>query len=99
MRRAHPAFRMTSADAISRNIFFQDKQPQQVVSYTINGAGVKDKWKKIFVVFNGSTKSSNVKLPAGTWKVFIADNSVKVLKPVSEMLNIKPSSSWILYQE
>lgn len=99
MRRAHPAFRMTSADAISRNIFFQEKLPQQVVSYTINGAGVKDSWKKIFVVFNGSTKSSNLKLPAGTWKVFIAENTVKKSNPVSGNLTVKPSSSWILYQE
>ena len=50
MRKAHPAFRMTSAADISRNIFFQEKLPPQVVAYTINGAGVKDKWKKIFVV-------------------------------------------------
>jgi pullulanase len=99
MRRAHPAFRMTSADAISRNIFFQEKQPQQIVSYTINGAGVKDSWKKIFVVLNGSAKSTDIKLPAGTWKVFIADNSVKVLKPVSGALTVQPSSSWIIFQE
>jgi len=78
--------------------FFQEKLPPQVVAYTINGAGVKDKWKKIFVVFNGSTKASDIKLPAGTWKVFIADNSVKVLKPVSGALTVQPSSSWILYQ-
>ena len=99
MRKAHPAFKMTSAADISRNIFFQEKLPPQVVAYTINGAGVKDKWKKIFVVLNGSIKSSDIKLPAGTWKVFVADNSVKVIKPVSGNLTIKPSSSWILFQD
>ena len=99
MRKAHPAFRMNNAKDISRNLFFQEKLPPQVVAYTINGAGVKDKWKKIFVVFNGSTKASDIKLPAGTWKVFIADNSVKVLKPVSGAITIQPSSSWILFQD
>ena len=99
MRKAHPGFRMNSANDISRNIFFQEKLPPQVVAYTINGAGVKDKWKKIFVVLNGGTKASDIKLPAGSWKVFIADNSVKSLKPVSGTLTIKPSSSWILFQE
>ena len=99
MRKAHPAFRMNNAKDISRNLFFQVKLPPQVVAYTINGAGVKDKWKKIFVVFNGSTKASDIKLPAGTWKVFVADNSVKMLKPVSGTLTIKPSSSWILFQD
>jgi pullulanase len=99
MRKAHPAFRMNNANDISRNIFFQEKLPPQVVAYTINGAGVKDNWKKIFVVLNGSAKSSKIKLPAGTWKVFIADNSVKGLKPFSGTLTIQASSSWILFQE
>jgi len=99
MRKAHPAFRMTSAEAISRNIIFQEKVPSHLVAYTINGAAVKDKWKKIFVVFNGSTHSTSTKLPAGTWKIFIADNAVKVLKPISGTLTVKPSSSWILFQE
>jgi len=99
MRKAHPAFRMTSAEEISRNIIFQEKVAPQVVAYTINSAGVKDRWKKIFVVFNGSTHSTSTKLPAGTWKIFIADNAVKVLKPISGTLTVKPSSSWILFQE
>jgi pullulanase len=99
MRRSHPAFRMATAEAISGNIFFQQKLPPQVVAYTINGAGVKDSWKKIYVVLNGSSQSSNIKLPAGTWKIFIADNTVKVSKPVSGTLTVRPSSSWILFQE
>jgi pullulanase/glycogen debranching enzyme len=90
---------MATAEAISGNIFFQQKLPPQVVAYTINGAGVKDSWKKIYVVLNGSSQSSNIKLPAGTWKIFIADNTVKVSKPVSGTLTVRPSSSWILFQE
>ena len=59
MRKAHPAFRMTSAKNISGNITFLDKLPKQVVAYTINGASVKDRWKKILVVFNGNTAVIN----------------------------------------
>jgi pullulanase len=99
MRRAHPAFRMTSAEAISSNLYFLEKVPAQVVAYTINGADVKDSWKKILVVFNGSNKTSNIKMPAGTWKIFIANNSVKVQKPISGTLTVMPSASWILFQE
>jgi len=99
MRKAHSSFRINNAKAIAANIFFQPNLPKQVIAYTINGKAVKDTWKKIFVAFNGGTRDSDIKLPSGTWKVFIADNSVKVLKPVSEMLKIQPSSSWILYQE
>ncbi|MGL6266744.1 MAG: hypothetical protein ACRC2O_02420, partial [Chitinophagaceae bacterium] len=99
MRRAHPAFRMTRAELISRNIIFQEKVPSQLVAYTINGAAVNDQWKKIFLVFNGSTHSSGIKIPAGKWKIFIADNAVKVLKPITGTLTVKPSASWILYQD
>jgi pullulanase len=69
------------------------------VAYTINGNAVKDPWKKIFVAFNGSLKPISIKLPAGTWKIFSSNNSVKALKPVSGSLLIQPSSSWILYQD
>jgi pullulanase len=53
MRRAHPAFRMTSAEQISRYLHFETA-PVGCIAYTLNGAAVGDSWKTIFVAFNGT---------------------------------------------
>ena len=67
MRKEHPAFRMITAKQISENIKFLDNQQKGIVSYIINGAAVKDKWKKILVIFNGNETRKNVGLPNGSW--------------------------------
>jgi pullulanase len=53
MRREHPAFRMTSAEQISRYLHFETA-PVGCIAYTLNGAAVGDSWKTIFVAFNGT---------------------------------------------
>ena len=99
MRRAHPAFRMTSADAISRNIFFQEKLPPQVVAYTINGNAVKDSWKKIYVAYNGSSKTVTLKAPAGKWKVFVKDSIAPGKSTdITGNITLSASSALIFYQ-
>ncbi len=77
MRKEHPAFRMTTAEEIAKNIQFLDKLPAGVVGYTINGAAVKDKWENILVLLNGSNNESTFILTAArrTWKPFIVENA------------------------
>jgi pullulanase len=76
MRRGHPAFRMTTADAIRKNLHFLDA-PGGVVAYTINGAAAGDSWKKILVVLNGSDADQSVIIPAGGWMSFISGNRLQ----------------------
>jgi pullulanase len=70
MRKEHPAFRMTSAAQITANIKFLDNLPPGVIAYTINGAAVKDSWKKILVIFNGTAGKLSIDVPAGKWTSF-----------------------------
>jgi pullulanase len=67
MRREHPAFRMKTTEQIAANIVFLDKLPAGVIGYTINGAAVKDKWKKILVLFNGNKDKTAYSVPEGNW--------------------------------
>ena len=76
IRKAHPAFRMVSADEISRNLHFDANLPAGIISYTINGAAVKDSWKKIWVAFNGSSDDRTLDLTAGEWKTGIDTNDL-----------------------
>ena len=97
LRKAHPAFRMTSNAAIKNNIRFDENCPEGTIVYTINGAAVKDKWKTIFVAFNGSGEQKLVRLPAGKWSTATDKNSV--LKMTSGKLALDKYSAVILYKE
>ncbi|HWR32208.1 MAG TPA: type I pullulanase, partial [Chitinophagaceae bacterium] len=76
MRKEHPAFRMMSAKQIASNIKFLEGIPAGVIAYTINGTAVGDKWKKIFVAFNGTGKDVSLQAQPGNYKCFIAGNMV-----------------------
>ncbi len=69
LRKEHPAFRMRTAGQIAANIrFVEDKD--KLLTYTINGKAVGDRWDKLFIVYNANNKDRKVVLPAGEWQKF-----------------------------
>ena len=67
LRKGHPAFRMTKAEDIQKNITFIDMHIPNVVAYTINNNANGDVFNKIVVIFNANTGSVKVTLPDGVW--------------------------------
>ena len=102
IRKAHPAFKMQTADLIRKNLKFlaDSSLPNGVVAYTLDGAAVKDSWKKIVVILHGTRGRQTMQLPAGTWNVAANDTkaSTSSLGKVSGTLNLEPLSAYILYQ-
>jgi pullulanase len=96
MRKAHPAFRMATASQIAAGIRFSNDGAENVVAYSINGSAVKDTWKNIFVVYNGSAYSKNIPLPPGAWRVFDEEKSNKAIW--SGKIDASPFSCTIFYQ-
>ncbi|MDE6206748.1 MAG: type I pullulanase [Muribaculaceae bacterium] len=76
LRREHPAFRMTTAEDIARNIVFDDITAPNVVSYSIRNNANGDVWKEIKIVFNGSTVPFTAKIPSADWTVIARDGSL-----------------------
>ena len=76
LRRAHPAFRMTSAEDIARNIVFDDIKTPNLISYTIRNNANGDSWREIRLVFNGSEETQTVKIPKGDWIVIARDGQL-----------------------
>ena len=71
LRKAHPAFRMSSPAAISANLKFLNA-PDDVIAYSLNGKAVKDKWGTIVVISNPNSTSKKVTLPStGNWNVVV----------------------------
>ncbi len=79
LRKEHPAFRMTSADQISKHLEFDridsEKTPN-LISYTLKNNANGDDWKDIKVIFNGSDEARTVKLPNGTWNAAVKDGKI-----------------------
>ena len=76
LRKEHPAFRMTTADDIARNIVFDKVDTPNIISYSIRNNANGDEWKEIKLVFNGSSTPFVAKIPKGNWTVIARDGDL-----------------------
>ncbi len=101
IRKAHPAFRLTTASAIKTNLAFLPTL-DGVIAYSLNGTKSKDSWKRIVVAFNATTTPQSVLLPSsGTWKVVVSGGTagVKVLATAKgSQVKVAPQTSIVLEQ-
>lgn len=102
IRKAHPAFRMTTTEMIASHLKFIDFKDSLVIGYVISGNANNDSAKNIAVIFNATKKAKNVTsyLPKGKWKVLSDGNkaSVKGVKTTSKVI-VNGISASILIQE
>lgn len=79
LRKAHPAFRLTTAEDIARHLVFDkidsEKQPN-LISYSLKGHAGGDEWGEIKVIFNGAEKPQTLKIPGGKWQVIASDGQI-----------------------
>lgn len=73
LRKAHPAFRMTSAEDIARHLVFDKTDRSNLISYSIKDHANGDEWKEIKLIFNGNPESVTVKVPKGDWIIIAED--------------------------
>ena len=76
LRKAHPAFRMTSAEEIAENIKFDKVNEPLLISYSILNNANGDPAKEIKVIFNGSDESKQVKIAKGNWTILAEDGRI-----------------------
>ena len=79
LRKAHPAFRMTSADDIARHLVFDkidSSKTPNLISYSLKDNANGDEWKEIKVVFNGASKPQAVNVKKGNWKIVAKDGKI-----------------------
>ena len=82
LRKAHPAFRMSTADAVRANLKFLSA-PGAVLAYSLDGAATGDSWKKIVVAHNPNKKAIKLTLPTkGNWSIVVSGPNAGV-KPLS----------------
>ncbi len=79
LRKAHPAFRMTKAEDIAKNLVFDkidSKKTPNLISYSLKNHANGDSWKEIKVVFNGASKPQVVNIKGGNWKIVATDGKI-----------------------
>ena len=69
LRKAHPAFRMCSAEEVNKNLRFLKGIEPGVIAYTINARSVGDTWNKVLLIFNGNSEPVQVKCPQPGYKI------------------------------
>ncbi len=78
LRRAHPLFRLETAEQVRRAVKFLDDQPGLVVppgcvAYLIESVTGQDEWSRALVLLNAGARLIEMEIPEGKWQVF-ADN-------------------------
>lgn len=106
LRKAHPAFRMTSAEDIANNLVFDEidsTMTPNLISYTLQNNANGDSWKDIKVVLNGASQPQTVEIPEGNWKIVAMDGKIS---PEGDLgaskggnMKLAPYSALILAQE
>jgi len=84
IRRAHPVFRLPSAEEIRHRLRFLPILPKspQAIAFTLNGEGVAgETWSEALVLINPYGTARTFSLPAGSWGVFVL-NLHADLKPI-----------------
>ena len=76
LRKAHPAFRMRTAEDIAKNIVFDKVEEPNLISYSIKNNANGDQWKEIKLVFNGSDDAKVVKVGKGDWTIIAEDGKI-----------------------
>lgn len=99
LRREHPAFRMTTAGEVTKNIVFDRVKADNVVSYSIKHHANGDEWSEIKLIFNGSAVPYAVRIPKGCWLVIAEDGDICLDSPRifdGGKISVAPVSALIL---
>lgn len=102
LRKEHPAFRMTSAEDVAKNIVFDNVKTPNVVGYSIRNNANRDAWEEIKLVFNGSEKEYTAKVPKGNWTVIAYDGELDpdgLSQSKGGKISVPPTSALILAKE
>lgn len=99
LRKLHPAFRMTTAEDVAKNLVFDEVAQPNLISYSIKNNANGDSWSEIKVILNGANKAIEVEVPAGEWTVVVKDGKVDeagLEKSQGGKLSIAPRTALIL---
>jgi len=98
LRKAHPAFRMSSADEVRSSLEFKTVE-HQLLSYQISNYANNDSWKNIYVIYNSSPSPIDYLLD-GKWHIAVVGDEFNFEESsTTSELKIPSLSMAILFQK
>ena len=94
-RKAHPALRLTTAEAVNSSITTMENLDSNVNAFYIKGGDIDD---DLFVIFNPRKESTTITLPEGKWDVCIDGTTAgtTVLRTIEGSVTVDAISSMVL---
>lgn len=75
LRKAHPAFRMGSADEVRKHLEFLCA-PSGVVAFRLKDNAGGDEWNDIIVILNANKSEQRIAIPDGTYTIVAKDGCI-----------------------
>lgn len=100
LRKEHPAFRMSLASDVRKNLSFLDGSQAGLVGFLLKNHANGDAWKTIVVIHNGNAAPMEVDIPAGTWTTVVSDGKIDLngIKTFSgSRVTVPPVSSLVAF--
>lgn len=102
LRKAHPAFRITTVEGIKQWLHFLDTGDSGVIAYTLGEHANGDEWTEILVAYNGNRNEAEINIPEQEWTVVCRDGQINLdsdEKISGGNVTIAASSAIILYRQ
>jgi len=100
LRREHPAFRMSQAADVRKNLMFLDCTQPGLVGFLLKNNANGDVWKTIVVIHNGNATPMEMEIPSGTWTTVLSDGKIDLngMKTFSgSRVTVPPVSSLVAF--
>ncbi len=101
LRKAHPAFRMATAEEVVDNLTFIEASKESIIAYTLNNNARNDLWKTIVVAFNAGSEEETLTVPVNTtWNVVVNGEKAgtETLTVVEgDIIKLAPMSALVAY--
>ncbi|WP_314589580.1 type I pullulanase [Paenibacillus terrigena] len=101
LRKTHPAFRMTTKQAVAANLQVMQKK-DNIVAFQLKNFANQDPWNNIVVIYNANMNAKEVTLPSSAWKVVVDHTAagVETIRTVSgNKVQVEGLSMLVLYDQ
>ena len=101
LRKAHPAFRMGSAELVRNHLEFLHVEESNLIAFELKDNANGDSWSNIIVAFNGNNKTANISIPEGKYTYICKDGKIDLngLGSVNgNVVTVAGNSAIILYK-
>ena len=100
-RKAHPALRLSGANAVKERVFTREES-SDLLAFWIDGRDLSgETHDSIYVIFNAGTGAKTVELPEGAWEIHVKGNKAgtQSLGTATGSVSVEGISTMILVQE